>query len=51
MSEKNTDHFMQSYYQTVFNAMYHTEANNEYFNSKIPDGWDIIDKITKYNNK
>ena len=42
MSEKNTDHFMQSYYQTVFNAMYHTEANNEYFNSKIPDGWDII---------
>ena len=45
MSEKNTDHFMQSYYQTVFNAMYHTEANNEYFNSKIPDGWDIIDNV------
>ena len=43
MSEKNTDHFMQSHYQSVFNAMYHTEANNEYFNSKIPDGWDIID--------
>mgnify|MGYP004662538069 CR=1 FL=1 len=43
MSEKNTDHFMQSHYQYIFNAMYHTEANNEYFNSKIPDGWDIID--------
>mgnify|MGYP006807990547 CR=1 FL=1 len=36
MSEKNTDHFMQSHYQSIFNAMYHTEANNEYFNSKIP---------------
>ena len=45
MSEKNTDHFMQSYYQIIFNAMYHTEANNEYFNSKIPDGWDIIDNV------
>ena len=45
MSEKNTDHFMQSHYQSIFNAMYHTEANNEYFNSKIPDGWDIIDNV------
>ena len=43
MSEKNTDHFMQSHYQSVFNVMYHTEGNNDYFNSKIPDGWDIID--------
>ena len=45
MSEKNTDHFMQSLYQSVFNVMYHTEGNNEYFNSKIPDGWDIIDNV------
>ena len=42
MSEKNTDRYMQNVYEEVFNHEYHTEANNELFNSLIPDGWDII---------
>ena len=45
MSEKNTDRYMQNVYEEVFNHEYHTEANNELFNSLIPDGWDIIDNI------
>ena len=36
---------MQNVYEEVFNHEYHTEANNELFNSLIPDGWDIIDNI------
>ena len=42
MSEKNTDRYMQNVYEEVFNHEYHTEANNELFDSLIPDGWDII---------
>ena len=42
MSEKNTDYYMQKAYESIFNHEYHTEANNELFNSLIPDGWDII---------
>ena len=45
MSEKNTDRYMQNIYEEVFNHEYHTEANNELFNSLIPDGWDIIDNL------
>ena len=45
MSEKNTDRYMQNVYEEVFNHEYHTEANNELFNSLIPDGWDIIDNL------
>ena len=45
MSEKNTERYMQNIYEEVFNHEYHTEANNELFNSLIPDGWDIIDNI------
>ena len=45
MSEKNTDRYMQNVYEEVFNHEYHTEANNELFNSLISDGWDIIDNI------
>ena len=45
MSEKNTDRYMQNIYEEVFNHEYHTEANNELFDSLIPDGWDIIDNI------
>ena len=45
MSEKNTDRYMQNVYEEVFNHEYHTEANNELFDSLIPDGWDIIDNI------
>ena len=45
MSEKNKDRYMQNVYEEVFNHEYHTEANNELFNSLIPDGWDIIDNI------
>ena len=45
MSEKNTDRYMQNAYESIFNHEYHTEANNELFNSLIPDGWDIIDNI------
>ena len=42
MSEKNTDYYMQKAYESIFNHEYHTEANNELFDSLIPDGWDII---------
>ena len=42
MSEKNTDYYMQKAYELIFNHEYHTEANNELFDSLIPDGWDII---------
>ena len=42
MSEKNTDRYMQNVYEEVFNHEYHTEENNELFDSLIPDGWDII---------
>ena len=45
MSEKNTERYMQNIYEEVFNHEYHTEANNELFNSLIPDGWDIIDNL------
>ena len=45
MSEKNTDRYMQNVYEEVFNHEYHTEANNELFDSLIPDGWDIIDNL------
>ena len=45
MSEKNTDRYMQNAYESIFNHEYHTEANNELFNSLIPDGWDIIDNV------
>ena len=45
MSEKNTDRYMQNAYESIFNHEYHTEANNELFNSLIPDGWDIIDNL------
>ena len=45
MSEKNTDRYMQNAYESIFKHEYHTEANNELFNSLIPDGWDIIDNI------
>ena len=45
MPEKNTDLYMQNVYEEVFNHEYHTEANNELFNSLIPDGWDIIDNL------
>ena len=45
MSEKNTDRYMQNVYEEVFNHEYHTEANNELFNSLILDGWDIIDNL------
>ena len=44
MSEKNTDHYMQNAYESIFNHEYHTETN-PIFNGLIPDGWDIIDNI------
>ena len=45
MSEKNTERYMQEEYEKVFNHEYHTESNKELFNSKIPDGWDIINDV------
>lgn len=42
MSEKNTDYFMQIEYTKVFGHNYHTEFNKELFDTKYPDGWDII---------
>ena len=42
MSEKNTDYFMQTEYTKVFGHNYHTEFNKELFDTKYPDGWDII---------
>ena len=44
MSEKNTDHYMQNAYESIFNHEYHTETN-PIFNGLIPNGWDIIDNI------
>ena len=44
MSEKNTDHYMQNAYESIFNHEYHTETN-PIFNGLIPDGWDIIDDL------
>ena len=44
MSEKNTDHYMQNAYESIFNHEYHTETN-PIFNGLMPDGWDIIDNI------
>ena len=43
MSEKNTERYMQEEYEKVFKHEYHTETNKELFDTKIPDGWDIID--------
>lgn len=60
MSEKYTDFNMLNEYNNVFNRLYHTEGNVELFNTKQPDGWDIIDntliiienkKIANYKNK
>lgn len=45
-AEKHTDYYMLNLYNKVFNHLYHTKGNKKLFGSKIPDGWDIINKKT-----
>lgn len=43
MTEKETEFFMHKAYTDIFKHIYHTEGNSQYFTSKLPDGWDILD--------
>ena len=40
--EKQTDYIMLSTYKNTFGHTYKTVNNKQLFNTKIPDGWDII---------
>lgn len=52
MSEKKVDYEMQRRFKLATGIMYETKTNSELFESKIPDGWIIIDdKLIIIENK
>ena len=41
--EKNTDRLFLNLWKEIFNKVYKTDNNKLLFDTKIPDGYDIID--------